>query len=111
MFRVNDLSVIDVRGLPCDVFQWEFFDVAPFDAPCCGLSCVQGLTSFTFSYVSAWGDIVVHACSAACVVERIKHELNKVESLEIVMNAAYTLIPVGEFGSYRVIKPKQVELF
>jgi len=111
MYHYNDLSKMDCRGLSLDPMQWEFFDVAPFDAACCGLCCFQGLTAFTFSCVSAWGDVVVHACSGQCVVSRIEHELKKSDALEVAMNAAYTVIPAGDFGSFKVIKPNQISLF
>ncbi len=112
MFRVDDISKMDdVSHLSRERMQWQFFDPAPYDGPCCGPRCVQGLTAFTYSCVSWWGDIVVFACSPHCVVDAIELRASQLAVKEIQMNAAYTAIPVGENGSFKVIKPKQESMF
>ena len=111
MFCINDFSKIDCNSLSDDVHGWALFDVAPYDGVCCDPRCCQGLTAFTYSYLSSWGDVVVFACSVVCVCNAIQFYRAKLNRKEISMNAAYTLIPAGENGSFKVIKPKQEKMF
>ncbi len=112
MFRANDFyKMDDVSHLSREWMQWQFFDIAPYDGACCGPRCLQGLTPFLYSCVSWWGDVVVFACSPQCVVDAIELRAAQLSAKEVSMNAAYTAIPFGENGSFKVIKPKQESMF
>jgi len=105
MFRVNNLSAMNIEALlqlSRDVLAWQFFDVAPYDGVCCGLYCSDGPTAFLFSELHRWGDVVLFACSAACIVGRIDFEVNRYNARVAALSP--TIIPVGEYGSFKVVK-------
>lgn len=99
MFKVDELSRLDwtvLKNLPTSEIFWEFFDVAPYDAPCCDPSC---LGDHPIPWLFSWGEYIVFACSAVCVCGGVRFYLRRREAEAAEVLPARSIMSVGVYGS------------
>lgn len=57
------------------------------------------------------GDTAVFACSSGCAAAGVRQARARFERLEFQNNVAVSVVPVGDIGSYKLIRPFHGSLF